>query len=144
MIKIKAGKGTGKVYDTHAYHANIERKPEYVNIIQNLQTTNEIKLDCRLRLGEGDVRQPCSNNRITHYVGAVSGVNKDLVVGVGLSLHLLGAVGSRGLTFAAATKDKTRVTIKTAPSPQITAATDVCLVRPAAGDKSFTCQTREG
>lgn len=47
VIKIKAGKGTGKVYNTHAYHANIERKPAYVNIIQNLQTTNEIKLDCR-------------------------------------------------------------------------------------------------
>lgn len=107
---------------------------------------NEIKLDYRLRqtFGKGDGRQPCSDKRTTHYVGAVSGVNKDLVVGVGLSLHLLGALGSWGLTFAAATTDKTRVTVKTAPSPQITAAEDVCLVRPAAGDKSFTCQTWAG
>lgn len=43
---------------------------------------------------------------MTHYVGAVSGVNKDLVVGVGLSLHLLGAMSSWGLTFAKGRKDK--------------------------------------
>lgn len=49
-------------------------------------------------------------------MGAVSGVNKDLVVGVGLSLHLLGAVGSWWLAFAAATTHKTSVMFKTAPS----------------------------
>lgn len=59
------------------------------------------------------VRQ--SEQRITHYVRAVSGVNKDLVVGVGFSLHLLRAVGSWRLTFAAATTDKTRVTFKMDP-----------------------------
>lgn len=37
---------------------------------------------------------------MTHYVRAVPGVNQDLVVGVGLPLNLLGAVGSWGLTFA--------------------------------------------
>lgn len=48
-------------------------------------------------------------------MGAVSGVNKDLVVGVSLPLHLLGAVGSWRLTLAAA-KRQERALIETAPS----------------------------
>lgn len=37
---------------------------------------------------------------MTHYVRAVPRVNQDLVVGVGLPLHLLGAMGSWGLALA--------------------------------------------
>lgn len=37
---------------------------------------------------------------MTHDVRAVPSVNQDLVVGVGLPLYLLGAVGSWGLVFA--------------------------------------------
>lgn len=37
---------------------------------------------------------------MTHYVRTVSGVDQDLVVGVGLPLHLLRAVSSGGLPFA--------------------------------------------
>lgn len=37
---------------------------------------------------------------MTYYMRAVSGVDQDLVVGVGLPLHLLRAMSSRGLTFA--------------------------------------------
>lgn len=36
----------------------------------------------------------------THYVRTVSGVDQDLVVGVGFPLHLLRAVSSGGLPFA--------------------------------------------
>lgn len=36
----------------------------------------------------------------THYMRTVSGVDQDLVVGVGFPLHLLGAVSSGGLPFA--------------------------------------------
>ncbi len=39
-------------------------------------------------------------NWVTYDVRAVPSVNQDLVVGVGLPLHLLGAVGSWGLRFA--------------------------------------------
>lgn len=77
---------------------------------------------------------------MTHYVGAVSGVNKDLVVGVGLSLHLLGAMSSWGLTFAKGRKDIESRSKQLPPTNQ----GNVCLVRSAAGDKSFTCQTWEG
>lgn len=37
-------------------------------------------------------------------MGAVPGVDQDLVVGVSLALHLLGAVSSRRLRFAEGTK----------------------------------------
>lgn len=44
----------------------------------------------------------------THYVRTVPRVNQDLVVGVGLPLHLLGAMGSWGLTLAEGRKKKKR------------------------------------
>lgn len=44
----------------------------------------------------------------THNVRTVSGVNQDLVVGVGFPLHLLRAVSSGGLTFAAGRKTSHR------------------------------------
>lgn len=37
---------------------------------------------------------------MTHYMRTVSGVDQDLVVGVGFPLHLLGAVSSGRLPFA--------------------------------------------
>lgn len=107
------------------FKANSVRKSEHVNMKSNWIIHRDL-----VEALSG------SDNRTTHYVGAVSGVNKDLVVGVGLSLHLLGAVRSWRLTFAAATTGKTRVTFN--------AAAGVCLVRPAAGDQSRTCQTWEG
>lgn len=41
---------------------------------------------------------------MTHDMRTVSGVNQDLVVGVGFALHLLRAVSSGGLAFATARK----------------------------------------
>lgn len=43
---------------------------------------------------------PEGKTTVTYYVRAVPSVNQDLVVGVGLPLHLLGAVASWGLRFA--------------------------------------------
>lgn len=68
---------------------------------------------------------------MTHYMRTVSGVNQDLVVGVGFPLHLLGAVGSGGLAFAAGRK-----TFQSRDSTQKRVF--------AEGEKGrVTCQTRE-
>lgn len=42
---------------------------------------------------------------MTHDMRTVSGVNQDLVVGVGFPLHLLRAVSSGGLSFATGRKE---------------------------------------
>ena len=58
-------------------------------------------MKCKIVIGG-----PKGKNIITHYVRAVPGVNQDLVVGVGLPLHLLGTVGSWGLRFAERTEER--------------------------------------
>lgn len=65
---------------------------------------------------------------MTHDVRAVPSVNQDLVVGVGLPLYLLGAVGSWGLVFAEGRKTQKRVT-QVSPTNQ---DNKVCLVQSAA------------
>lgn len=46
-----------------------------------------------------------AKNIVTYYVRAVPGINQDLVVGVSLPLHLLGAMGSWGLWLAGSKKN---------------------------------------
>lgn len=67
---------------------------------------------------------------VTYYVRAVPSVNQDLVVGVGLPLHLLGAMGSWGLRFAERRKQETQKGSQLESDPETKPGSVWCSLQP--------------